>query len=250
VIGIVAFVAVLVGVGTFILIGNVNVNGHKPAAQVTPGSPVTDAPGGPGGPGLPGSAAPSPTSSPTPDNTFKPAVPGWQVVVAAQSNGLSYDVPQGWKNNGRGVTIGLDDGSDVPKTIVSFSAEAKRGSCSLAGAGFSSSKVNDLNSSATQAARMWADSAAYKTSSPRKSIGTPQRIGLKRLSHAVQITARVSTAPQSDNCGQSGTSIHIVVLPVRTGGTLLFVVYAGTGQPGAISESDLSKIAGSVRLAK
>jgi hypothetical protein len=120
----------------------------------------------------------------------------------------------------------------------------------LGGAGFHATKVDSIRSSAIQAAQQWATSASYKVGSPRKTIGSPQSIKLSKLNEAVQITARVSNAPDSDNCGSTGTTIRIVVLPLRTGGSLLFVLYVHTGQPGVLGDGDMDKVVHSVRLAK
>ncbi|MEV5704476.1 hypothetical protein [Actinoallomurus sp. NPDC052274] len=95
----------------------------------------------------------APTPTPTPSGRFPPVVPGWQVVVASEKNGLSYDVPADWTVNDEDTSIGLDDGSAMPETTVSFSAKSEKDKCTLGGAGFKSTDVDNLRASATQAAR-------------------------------------------------------------------------------------------------
>lgn len=158
------------------------------------------------------------TPTPTPSGPFKSTVVGWQVIVASKKNGLSYDVPADWKGNGGDTAIGLADGSRHPDTTVTFSAESEKNRCVLGGAGFAATGVDDLRSSATQVAQRWAAAAAYKAGSPQKTIGSPENIRLKGLNQAVQITARVGHAPDSDRCGSTGTIIRIVALPVRATG--------------------------------
>ncbi|GAA4619364.1 hypothetical protein GCM10023195_87480 [Actinoallomurus liliacearum] len=101
-----------------------------------------------------------------------------------------------------------------------------------------------------QAAQKWARSAAYKVGSPQKSIGSPENAKHKGLNQIVQITAHVSHAPDARNCGSTGTTIRIVIIPVTGGGSLSWVLYVHTGQPGALSDTDMDKVVHSVRLAK
>lgn len=228
---IVAVVAVLVIVGAVVIVLVSRGDGGRPVAAST--TPTV-----------------TPTPTPTPSGPFPPVVPGWQVVVASEKNGLSYDVPANWTVNGEDTSIGLDDGSAMPETTVSFSAKSEKGHCTLGGAGFKSTDVDDLRSSATQAAQKWAKSAEHKVGSPRKTIGSPGNVELKGLYRVVQITARVSHAPDPGNCGSTGTTIRIVILPVTGGGSLSWVLYVHTGQPGALSDADMDKMVRSVRLAK
>lgn len=243
-----AFAVLLVaGATVLVVVTRHDGTGHPAAARTTAAAPP---PFQPVTPSTPDSSTPSPTATPTPDNTFKPTVPGWQVVVASSESGLSYDVPADWKYNGEDGMIGLDDGTDAPETAVTYSSESRKDKCTLGGAGFRFSKVDDLTASALRGARLWANAAAHGAGSPHQSIGSPQNMTLKGGGRAKYITARVSTAPDSDNCGSTGTAIHIVVLPVDDGGSLLFVLYVHTGQPGALSDPDMGKLAHSVRYVK
>ena len=239
-----AVVLLIVGVAVIVLVGDDGGDG-RPAAARTSGRVAP-----PPVPSAPETPSDSPTDQATPASTFKPAVPGWQVAVASSSNGLSYDVPPSWKINDDSTSIGLDDGNEMPETTVSFSAESRKDRCVLGGAGFHSSKVDDLGDSVLRGARLWAKAATYKAGSPQKTIGSLQNITLKGLNRVKQITARVTTAPDADNCGSTGTTIHIVAIPVRGGGSLLFVLYVHPGQPGAMGDSDMDKMVHSVRLAK
>ncbi|GLY74115.1 hypothetical protein Airi01_023820 [Actinoallomurus iriomotensis] len=235
-IGVIAAVALLVVVGAVVIVLTTGGDEH-PAAAPTSAAPTPSPPT-------------TPTPTPTPTNQFPPTVPGWQVIVASQKNGLSYDVPADWENKGEGSMIGLDDGSAVPETAVDYSAESEKGDCRLGGAGFRASDVDSVKDSVVQGARMWAKAAARKQASPRQSIGAPQKMKLRSGGWVEQITARVTTAPDRDNCGSTGTTIHMVALPVTGGGSLRFVLYVHTGQPGALSDADMDKVVHSVRLAK
>lgn len=237
-IAVVAVVAVLVIVGAVVIVLTAGGGGEHPTAARTPAPPP--------------SPTPSPTATPTLDNRYPPTVPGWRVIVASQSNGLSYDVPADWKDNGEGSMIGLDDGTGkgVPETAVDYSAESKKGECRLGGAGFRASDVDRVRDSVLQGARRWAKAAAREQGSARQSIGTPQKMKLKSGGWVDQITARVTMAPDKDNCGSTGTTIHIVGLPTDGDGSLLFVLYVHTGQHGALSDADMDKVVHSVRLAK
>jgi hypothetical protein len=236
---VVAVIAILVVVGTVVVVLTTTGGDEHPVAARTPAGPTPTV-----------TPTPTPTATPTLHNRFPPTVPGWRVIVASESNGLSYDVPPDWEDKGEGSMIGLDDGSAVPETAVDYSAESEKGGCRLGGAGFRASDVDSVKDSVLQGARMWAKAAARKQRSARQSIGTPQKMKLKSGGWVERITARVTMAPDEDNCGSTGTTIHIVALPVKGSGSLRFVLYVHTGQPGALSDADMDKVVHSVRLAK
>lgn len=98
---------------------------------------------------------------------------------------------------------------------MDYSAKSEKGDCRLGGAGFRASDVDDVKDSVVQGVRMWAKAVARKQGSPHSSIGSPQRMKTKSGGWVERITARVTMAPDKDNCGSTGTTIHLLGLPVK-----------------------------------
>lgn len=241
---VIAVVVVLVGGGVAVAV--VASGGHEKHRSTAASSP-------------PGSAeVPSePSLSPPTEAAPPPAqakVPGWRAVVSVK-HGVTYDVPPGtWSVKSPTTIVGFEDSKGNPEVAGSGAAIYKEGYCQghsgswRAEAAVSGYSTTDLAADARDAAQKWAGYGYTPDGggAPAVSVGAPKAIDASGTK-AQEATANV-TVHDSNACSPPRAIVHAVAIPLKNGKVSVLIVIADQGVSDAAADSELEKIAGSVRL--
>lgn len=240
IVAVAVIMVVLVGAGVGVAL--YTKKDKKPVvAQSTQAAP-TPSLGGPG----PGSSASPPPANPT--------IPGWHAVVAVK-HGVTYDAPPSWSVKTPDTIIGFGDSKGNPQVAGSGAATYKDGYCSghpgssRAQASVTGYVTTDPAADAKDAAQKWA-TYGYETdeNSPAPSVTisgpTPMNAGGVQAQLA---TATVTVHDTANKCMPPRAIVHVVAVPTKDGKVAVLVVLADQGVADAAPDSDLQKIAATVR---
>lgn len=202
----------------------------------------------------------SPDLSPPAESSPPPArakVPGWHAVVSVK-HGVTYDVPPStWEAKSPSTIVGFEDSHGTPEVAGSGAATYKEGYCQghsaswRAEAAVSGYSTKDLAADAKDAARKWAtfgytpDSGG---SAPTVTVGGTKAIDTGGGTQAQEATASVTVHDGGNPCSPPRGIVHAVAIPLKNGTVSVLVVIADQGVADAAADSDLEKIAGSVRI--
>ncbi len=222
---------------------------------VVEGSPSAAEPAGP----PPATSAP-PTPAPTPAPgvvpvVIDPVVPGWNVVRSV-NRAAAYDVPPTWTVQSESTIIGFEDdaGNRVASTGAATSGEDVCGDGALALAVVRHDEGTDLAAASRFQAEQWAD-LAYRDDAdarPALTTGPPETIttAAGRPATVVEVTAALG-APTGP-CGITTGTVFAASATGFTGElgpTVVLVVVADVGVPGAVPESEIRQVLSTLRPA-
>lgn len=247
IIAIIAVVVVLIGGGVTaaVLLSGGN-DEHPSPAALPPGS------GLPSAPGLPAPSAPGPLPTSAPPSA--PAtVPGWRAVVAVK-HGVTYDVPPGWKVQSPGTIVGFEDATGKPEVAGSGAADYKEGYCQghsgswRAETAVTEYGTTDLAADAADAARKWGTYAYTpdKGRAPAVSLSAATAIDAGGTP-GKEVTATVTLRDHSDPCNPPRGVVHAAATTLKNGHVAVLLVIGDQGVGDAAPDTDLQKIAGSLR---
>lgn len=217
---------------------------------------------------VPGSDAPAqakdapapPGDAPTPSvdapPVMDPGVPGWNVARSAR-RAAAYDVPPTWTVQPESAILGFRDGAGnmvASSGAATFGEDVCGDGSNLALAVLRHDEGTDLADAALRNAELWAD-AAYRDdagTAPVLSTAAPETIttAAGQPASVVEVTATLP-APVPP-CGTTTGSTYAVAaggFAGELGPTVVLVVVADVGVPGAAPESDIRRLLSSLRPA-
>ncbi|RBO84201.1 hypothetical protein DFR74_11719 [Nocardia puris] len=174
-----------------------------------------------------------------------PVVPGYQVVVAPD-NGAAYDVPAGWTV----AEPGTPGGFGTPPDAVSGKGYAFEGKDYCPGstrtvAFVTSSQNTDTSGAATELATRTAR-AAYADSTGGGPTGAPQPLAsLDGAQNGTFVESKGAIPASQPGCATEYT-IYTFAAPADTG-TVVLVIAADTGVPGAVDTEIAKRIFRTIR---
>lgn len=182
-----------------------------------------------------------------------PVVPGWNVVRSVQ-RGAVYDAPPAWTVKSEGTVIGYRDRAGNP-VVSSGAATVGEGVCgehsNLAIAVVRHDEGTDLDDAARRDAEVWA-AAAYgdESGEPALSTSAPETIttGSGQVASVVKVTAAL--AAPSGACRITTGSAYAVAAKGyagELGPTVVLVVVADVGVPGAAQEAEIRRMPTTLR---
>lgn len=185
-----------------------------------------------------------------------PVVPGWNVVRSVKRAAV-YDVPPTWTVLSEDTIIGYEDtlGNRVVSTgAATFGEDVCGDNSNLGIAVVRHDEGTDLAAASRINAEQWAD-LAYRDAEnarPRLSTAAPETITTTagRQASLVKVTARPST-PVTE-CGittGSAWALAATGFDGELGPTVVLVVVADVGVPGALPEAEIRQILSSLRPA-
>jgi hypothetical protein len=247
-VAVIAVAVLLVGGGVAVAVVASGGHDDHPSANGPAGTPSAQPSVQPSVPDLS-----PPASSPPPAQA---KVPGWRAVVSVK-HGVTYDVPPGtWSVKSPSTIVGFEDSHGTPEVAGSGAAMYKEGYCRghsgswRAEAAVSGYSTKDVAADARDAARKWAtfgytpDSGG---SAPSVTVGGTKAIDTGGGTQAQEATATV-TVHDNDSCSPPRAIVHAVAIPLKNGTVSVLVVIADQGVADAAPDSELEKIAGSVRI--
>lgn len=207
------------------------------------------------------------TTDPTTPSTSRPAAPGPVVIkptiegwhpVRSVKRAAVYDVPPSWTVLSEGTVAGYETKSGT--VVASGAAEFGENACGggrgsrLALAGIRHATYTDLAEASQSIATEWAD-RAYRDAadrSPTLTTAAPEMVTSVSGKPAaiVKVTA-ILTEPTGPCHGTTGTvyAISATGFTGELGPTVVLVIVADTGVPGAVSETEIRQILTTLRPA-
>jgi hypothetical protein len=220
-----------------------------PAIPVPVQRPLTPTPVGPAPiDGVPTAGAGAPL-------VLDAVVPGWNAVRSVR-RAAAYDVPPTWNVKSEGTIIGYRDGAGNP-IVTSAAATAGDGVCgersNLALAGLRHDEGTDPAAAARSTAELWAGAAYLDDAGTPPVLGAPAAETITTIAgqQAAVVKVTASFAP-TKNCGITTGSVYAVAAGGFTGElgpTVVLVVVADEGVPGAVPESEIRRMLTSLRQA-
>lgn len=193
-------------------------------------------------------SAAAPTWGPRPNSLVPPQNPYWQAAVSTHRN-AAFDVPPEWQVKAPGWLAGYDV-DQLGVTVRSLGpAEYTDGACGGASrsafAGVTGSSVPNLTAAAADAAHTWALGMFTRGTADPVRLGAATALTVNgRPAQLVTATVPDTTCPD----GRSGI-VHAVALAGARGESVIFVVGADQGIPGAVGDSEMRQMIMSVRPA-
>ena len=222
---------------------------------VVVGSPSAAEPAGP-----PPATSAGPTPAPTPAPgvvplVIEPVVPGWNVVRSV-NRAAAYDVPPTWTVRSESTIIGFEDdaGNRVASTGAATFGEDVCGDGDLALAVVRHDEGTDLTAASTVLAEAWAD-LAYRDEAdarPTLTTGSPETITTVTGQQATVVEVTAALNSPATTCGITTGSVFAAAATGFTGEfgpTVVLVVVAAVGVPGAAPESEIRQMLTTLRPA-
>jgi hypothetical protein len=200
--------------------------------------------------------APVPAAGTGAPLVLAPVVPGWNAVRSSR-RAAAYDVPPTWNVKSEGTIIGYRDKAGnmvVTSGAATFGDDACGEHSHLALAGLRHDESTDLPGAARHTAELWAGAAYLDDAGgvPALTTSTPETITTSSGQQAsvVKVTAALSTPVPV--CGTTTGAVYAVAAGGFTGElgpTVVLVVVADEGVPGAAPEADIRRMLATLRPA-
>ncbi|PRX48443.1 hypothetical protein B0I33_104259 [Prauserella shujinwangii] len=199
-------------------------------------------------------ASPAPATAPAaraePSGTapaVPPEVPGWRPVVA-RDGGYAYDVPPGWEPR-PGTVHGWEASGSEPRIALVTSAFTGRNSCGdhdRGGSGVTSAGERDPATAALRTAervarRAYPPDGGMAPGSAGIETGTTGVLLGDRTRRGAFAIADVTVRPGGDPCLPDRAVVGALAVPGDSGSVVL-VVYADQGVPGAPGRAEVREI--------
>jgi hypothetical protein len=232
------------------------IDGTPAPARVGASPTIAPAPVGTSSAPTPVGPTPAPAAGAGAPLVLAPVVPGWNAVRSVR-RAAAYDVPPTWNVRSESTVIGYRDKAGnmvVTSGAATFGDDACAEHSHLALAGLRHDEGTDLAVAARYTAELWAGAAYLDDAGtvPALTTSAPQTITTVTGQQAavVEVTAALSTPLPV--CGTTTGTVYAVAAGGFTGElgpTVVLVVVADAGVPGAVAETDIRTMLASLRPA-
>ncbi|MBV9847449.1 MAG: hypothetical protein JOZ47_20610 [Kutzneria sp.] len=202
-------------------------------------------------------AVASPATTSAALKPLAPRTPGWQTAVS-NKRGAAYDVPKAqWALNDPDDIVGFGPPGGPGDVVTGTgAAEYMRGYCAgqpnsaRAGTAVTAADNVPRDKSAPDIARRWAALAYHADNGPQPEVTLEPSKAIKVADGKVDATLAVADVTQpaaTDPCTAKTAKVYATAVTGNQNGSVLLVLYADQGVPGALGDADVMKIMTSMR---